>query len=265
MRRNVFGRFLRDHLRTLVGWSVGVAAVTALYSAFWPSMRDSGDAMDAYLESLPEGLMESMGWSSLATVEGYLGATVFGLLTPVLLVIAAVTLGARAIAGAEEAQELELLLAHPVTRTAVLVQRSAAAAVFVAVLGAVVFGTLLVLGPAVDVDLPVDRLLAACVSVTLIALVYGAVALAVGAATGRRAPALGAAAVLAVVGYLGNTFARQVAELEWLRFGSAFHYAMDPDPLLHGFDLGRTALLLAVPVVLAALGAFAFTRRDVGV
>src|SRR5690606_33097328 len=143
--------------------------------------------------------------------------------------------------------------------------RSAAAAVFVAVLGAVVFGTLLVLGPAIDVDLPVDRLLAACVSVTLIALVYGAVALAVGAATGRRAPALGAAAVLAVVGYLGNTFARQVAELEWLRFGSAFHYAMDPDPLLHGFDLGRTALPLAVPVVLAALGAFAFTRRAVGV
>ncbi|MEY9213549.1 ABC transporter permease subunit [Thermobifida halotolerans] len=265
MRRNVFGRFLRDNLRALVGWLVGVIAVTALYSAFWPSMRDSGEAMDAYMESLPEGLMESMGWTTLSTVEGYLGATVFGLLTPVLLVIAAVSLGSRAIAGDEESGGLELLLAHPVTRTGVLLQRSAAAVVFVAVLGAAVFGTLLLLGPAIDAELPIDRLLAASTSVTLIALVYGTVALAVGAATGRRALALGAAAVLAVVGYLGNTFARQVEELEWLRFGSAFHYAMDPDPLVNGFDLGYTAVLLAVPVVLAALGAVAFARRDVGV
>ncbi len=265
MRRSVFGRFLRDHLRALVGWGVGVAAVTALYSAFWPSMRDSSGAMDAYLESLPQGLLETMGWNSLSTAEGYLGATVFGLLVPALLVIAAAVLGARAIAGDEEDGGLELLLAHPVSRTGVLVQRFAALTVFVAVLGAVVFGTLLLLGPAIDIGLPADRPLAASTAVALIGLVHGAAALAVGAATGRRALALGAAAVLAVVGYLGHTLARQVEELEWLRFASAFHYALEPDPLANGFDPAPTAVLLAVPVVLVALGAAAFNRRDVGV
>ncbi|TDQ53682.1 ABC transporter permease subunit [Actinorugispora endophytica] len=265
MRSSVFTRFLRDNLRALVGWTVGVAAVTALYGSFWPSMSEAGDAMDAYVESLPEGFMESMGWTSLSTVDGYLNATVFGLLVPVLLVIAAVSLGSRAIAGDEEAGALELLMAHPVTRVGVVLQRAAASAVFLAVPGLTVFGTLALLGPAIDVDIPLDRLLAASTGVTLIALVHGAVALAVGAATGRRAVALGAAAVLAVVGYLGNTFARQVEELEWLRFGSAFHYAMAPDPLVNGFDAGATAVPAAAAAVLTAIAAAAFDRRDIGV
>lgn len=262
MRRNVFSRFLREHLRALVGWMAGITAVTALYSAFWPSMGTSGDALDAYMASLPEGLMEAMGWDSLSSVEGYLNATVFSLLIPILLVIAAVSLGSRAIAGDEEAGALELLLAHPVGRVGVVLQRFAAMAVFTALLGLAVFLTLLLLGPIIDADIPANRLLAASTATTLAALVYGTVALAAGAATGRRATALGTAALLAATGYLGTTFARQVQELEWLRFGSAFHYATAPNPLANGFDPGHTAVLVGTTMLLAAAAAAIFNHRD---
>ncbi|GAA1761586.1 ABC transporter permease subunit [Streptomonospora arabica] len=259
---DIFGRFLMDSRRGIVGWMIGVGAVTALYSSFWPSMRETDEAMQAFVQQMPQ-LAESMGWSDLSTAEGYLGSTVFGLLTPILVTIAAIAVGTRAVAGEEEEGGLELVLAHPVSRYRVFLQRFAALAVFVALLGATVWVVLVALGPALDLGIAVARIAAAALATALIGFSYGAAALALGAITGRRAYAMGGAAVLAVVGYLGNTFALQQEQLEWLRFLSPFYYALDPEPLVNGVDAGYTAVLAAIPLVLAALGTAVFARRDV--
>ncbi|GAA3750193.1 ABC-2 type transport system permease protein [Spinactinospora alkalitolerans] len=263
--RNVFGKFLKDNGRGLIGWTVGLAAVTLLYTSFYPSMRDSGEAMQEYMRSLPSGLMEAMGWTDFSSAEGYLGATVFSLLGPVLTLVAAVMVGARAIAGDEEDGGLDLVLAHPVGRVRVLLERFAGLAVFIGVLGITVFAVLLLLRSPLDLGIGVLELFAASTSLTLVAFAYGTLALAVGAATGRRAIAAMAAAVMAVVGYLGNTFALQVEELEWLRLLSPFYYAFDHEPLVNGFDLGYLLVLLAIPAALIAIAASVFTRRDVAV
>ncbi|MUL42182.1 ABC transporter permease subunit [Streptomonospora sp. PA3] len=260
--RDIFGKFLMDSRRGILGWMIGVGAVTALYSSFWPSMEASGEAMRAFMEQMPR-LAESMGWSDLSTAEGYLGSTVFGLLTPILVSIAAIAFGTRAVAGEEEEGALELVLSHPVSRYRVILQRFAALAVFVALLGATIWVVLVALGPALDLGIPVGRLAAAALATALIGFCYGALALAIGAITGRRAYAIGGAAVLAVVGYLGNTFALQQEELEWMRFLSPFYYALDPEPLINGIDAGYTAVLVAIPLALAALGTARFARRDV--
>ncbi|ASU86121.1 hypothetical protein CDO52_08845 [Nocardiopsis gilva YIM 90087] len=264
MLRSVFGKFLQDTRRATIGWAIAVAAVTAMYSAFWPTMKDSADLMDAYAQSMPE-VAEAMGWADMTTPEGYLNGTVYGLLVPILMVIAAVTFGTRAIAGDEEEGGLELVLAHPVSRVRLLVQRFAALVVVIAVIGLASLVTLLLLNPGLDLGISPYHLFAASAIVVLIALAYGAVALAIGAATGRRSFALGGAALLAVIGYLGNTFALQVEELEWLRFLSPFYYGFDPDPLVNGFDPAYTSVLVAIPVVLVALGLGVFARRDIAV
>ncbi|MBV2362576.1 ABC transporter permease subunit [Streptomonospora nanhaiensis] len=259
---DVFGAFLRDNRRGVLGWSAGVAAVTALYTAFWPSMRESGAAMAAFTRQMPE-IAEAMGWSDLSTPEGYLRGTVFSLLTPILVTVASIAVGARAIAGDEEEGGLELVLAHPVSRARVLWQRFAALAAFDALLGAAVFAVPAVLDSPLELGIGLAELAAAAAAVALAGLCHGAAALALGAATGRRAYAIGGAAVLAAVGYLGNTLALQVEELEWLRFGSAFYYALGPDPLTNGLDPGFTAVLVAAPVALVALAGLRFDRRDV--
>lgn len=263
--RSVFGKFLRDHRRAIIGWLVGVSAVTVLYSSFFPTMKDTGGTYDDLLKGMPPGVVDAMGWTDFSSAAGYLDATVFGILGPVVMIIAGITFGARAIAGDEEEGGLELLLAHPVGRMTVLLQRFAAVTAITVLLGLAMFAVLAVLNAPLTLDLPVGRLFAACTGLTLIALSYGSAAFAVGAVTGRRSYAVMAGAVLAVIGYLGNTFALQVETLEWLRFGSAFFYAQDPEPLVNGFDAGFTAVLLAAPVVLLALGAGVFSRRDVSV
>lgn len=259
--RSVFGKFLHDHLRGIAGWCVGVAAITALYSSFWPTMAETSELMDSYLEAMP-GLAEALGWGDMSSPAGYLDATVL-LLVPILVTVAAIGIGGRAIAGDEEEGGLELVLAHPVSRAGVLLQRFAGMAVYLGALGLTLFLTLLLLGPVLDLGIGADRLAATAVAVWLIALCHGSAALAIGAATGRRSHALAGGALLAVIGYLGNTFALTMEELEWMRFLSPFYYGLDPDPLATGVHVGFTAVLAALSLVLAALATAVFNRRDV--
>ncbi|MFD0775907.1 ABC transporter permease subunit, partial [Streptomonospora algeriensis] len=158
--RDIFGKFLMDSRRGILGWMIGVAAVTALYSSFWPSMEGTSEAMGAFVEQMPQ-LAQAMGWDDLSTAEGYLNATVFGLLTPILVSIAAIVFGTRAVAGEEEEGALELVLTHPVSRYRVVVQRFLALAVFVALLGATIWVVLVALGPALELGVAAAELAAA--------------------------------------------------------------------------------------------------------
>lgn len=121
----------------LVGWSVALAAVPAIYASFWPAMG-GGEVMQEFVRAMPESLVIALGFDAMATAAGYLEAAVFGMLGLALLLSFAISAGARLIAGEEETGILELELTHPVARRTVLVQRAAALAVSTALLVAVV-------------------------------------------------------------------------------------------------------------------------------
>lgn len=90
----------------------------------------------------------------------------------------------------------------------------------------------------------------------------GAIAVAVGAGTGRRALAGGVAAGVGVVGWLINGFAPLVGALDWLKYLSPFYYYAGHDPLSRGVDPVDLLVLGAGAVALTALGLLAFERRD---
>ena len=82
--------------------------------------------------------------------------------------------------------------------------------------------------------LPVSRMAAATIGATLLALTFAAVAFAVGAATGSRPAALGAAAALAVAGYVLEGLAQQIRVLQPTRTVNPWHWLLATDPLRHG-------------------------------
>ena len=94
---------------------------------------------------------------------------------------------------------------------------------------------------------------------------FGALALAVGAATGRRGLAYVAVAVVGVVAFFGNNLGPTVDWLVWLRDVSPFHYYAGGKPLANGFQVVDLAVLGLTAVVLVLLGGVAFDRRDVAV
>ncbi|MPZ13415.1 MAG: ABC transporter permease subunit [Chloroflexi bacterium] len=260
--RNVFTKTLSNQRRALLGWAVGLAGVSLVYAGFYPSVNQP--AFAEAMANFPPALMETFGWADIISAEGYLGSTVLGLLGPVLTIILAAATGARAIAGDEEAGTLDLLLARPVGRSRVVLERFGALVASMAWLGLVVWGGTLVAARIGEMSIAVDRVTAAVVALALLSLGFGTAALATGAVTGRRGLAVAVAAALAVAAYLANNLASLVGA-EWLQWVSPFFYSLGHDPLRTGFDLGGLAVLIAIPLVLVVVALWSFHRRDVAV
>lgn len=262
--RNPFTKWLWDGRRSTIGWAISIAAVGGLYAAFWPTIDDP--EMQEAIESYPESLLEAINYTDISTAAGYLDATVYGLLVAVLSIVYATASGARIIAGEEDAGRLDVVLAHPVSRRRLAVQRFAALVVSVVVITLALLLVLLALSVPADLDgIAVGDLLAMNLHVLCFAAFFGAVAFAVGAATGRRGLAVGAGAAVGVFGFAANGVLPQVDGLEWIEGWSPFHWLNGSVPLKNGVDVGAVLLMGLLTGVLVAVGAWGFERRDVGV
>jgi ABC-2 type transport system permease protein len=106
---------------------------------------------------------------------------------------------------------------------------------------------------------------AAALHLAALGMLFGALALAIGAATGSKAIAIGVVATVAVVSYFGNTLAAQVDAIAWLRDVSPFRYYSGGRPLVNGLQGPDVLVLIGVAVLLVLAGALRFSRRDVAV
>lgn len=264
MLRNVFSKTLWDARRSLVGWALAIAAVGAMYAAFWPTMNTP--EMQQAMRSYPSAILEAINYDDLTSPAGYLGSTVYGLLAPLLVAVFAIASGTRAVAGDEEAGTLDLLLAHPVSRTRVALQRFAALLSALVLVGVVLWLAMLAIsGPAELAGITAARFAAASLQLALFGACVGALAFATGAATGRKALALAVSAGVVVVAYLASGVFPQVEGLAWTRDVSPWDWYAGGDPLKNGVQVGDSLLLLGAAVVLVAAGTWAFNRRDLAV
>lgn len=251
---------LGDHRRALVGWSIALAIVSAIYTSFWPAMG-SGEEYEALIATMPEALVKALGYDQIGTAAGYLASTVYDLLGPVLLLVFALGTGARLIAGHEEDGTLELELTSPVPRRQIYLERLAMLWTGVITLVVVLTVVTSLLVSVLDMDVAFTNLLAGSAGLGLLVLGLGTIAFAVGAATGRRSMALAIAAGLAVLAYLFNAIG-PAADLDWMSRVSPFGWYTDPRPLLNGVDVPSLLQLAAIPLVAAAAGLWRFRNRD---
>ncbi len=264
MLGSVFTKWLWDARRSLLAWSLAIVIVGGFYAAFWPIANDP--ELQAALENYPPGLLEAINLTDITTAAGYLNATVYGLIVAVLLVVYAVSAGTQTIAGDEEAGTLDLILAHPVSRSRLALQRFASFLVSVSIIVVALWLMMLALaGPAQLEGISVGQFGAMHVHLILFAAFFGALTYAVGAATGSKSLAIGGGAGLAVLGYVANGIIPQAQGLEWVRNLSPFHWLNGDNPLQTGVQIGDALLMLGLAVVLVVVGTWAFDRRDVAV
>ena len=264
MLHSVAAKTVRDTRRAMLWWSAGLILLVAVMCASYPAVRDNKDLNDL-IEQYPEalkGFVAFGGTMDYSTGAGFLGSELFSLMVPLLLIIAAVAAGARAIAGEEENGTLDLLLSYPLSRRRLTVEKLGALAAELAVLLVVLCAALVIGAHFASMDVSAGHLAAATVGAGLIGLDYGCIALLLGAAFGRRGVAIGGAAAAAVAAYLVNSLAPLLDVLEPLQRVSPFYHYSASDPLRQGIDPGRTAVLVAIALLAAALAVPALDRRD---
>lgn len=264
MPHNVFLETLLEAKRALVWWSLGLIGMAALMIAVYPTVRDNPD-LNEMVKDYPEALKAFIAFGGdvdYVSGAGYLGSELFAFMVPLLLLIAAIGAGARAIAGEEERGTLDLLLANPLSRRRLVLDKLAAVAVEVVLLSVVLVAALAVGVALVGMNVSTAHLAAATTSAALLAFAFGAIALFVGAFSGHRGVAIGVAAAGAVAAYLVNSLAAIVTFLEPARMVSPFYHYVASDPLRQGLALDHVAFLVTVALAAAGLAIVALERRD---
>jgi len=252
----------------MIWWIVGsfgyLVAITATYSFF----IDQQQVYQSLLENYPEALLAMFGVESGAALfspDGYLTSQAFGWLVPLLTLVLGIGIGAAAVAGEEEDGTMDLLLALPVTRTSLILQKLGAMIVLLLVLGVAVFAGTAVGAVGIDMDVSMVNLAAASLSAVLFGLVFGTLALAIGAATGKRGVSLGVSSGVALVAFLIQTLAPIVDWLEPAHPLTPFYYYGDNQPLVNGLHWGHAGVLIGLSALLVLVAVLTFRRRDIGV
>jgi ABC-2 type transport system permease protein len=247
-------------------WALAVAGMCALLAVAYPTVRDNNE-LDKSFANLPPGVEALLGLSGgnlLSSPTGYLDSQFFANILPVMLLVFAIGVAAWSVAGDEAAGSLELLLANPISRTRVAVARMGALIVLLACLAAVCVLALVALAPVTGMNkgLPASHVTAATIAAALLAVTFAAVAFAVGAATGSRPAALGAAAALAVAGYVLEGLSQQIHALHPIGAVNPWHWLLASDPLRHGLTWHSWLPPVVATLILAAVSLPRLARRD---
>jgi ABC-2 type transport system permease protein len=262
MLGTVFSKTLRDQRRSYVWWLAGFVGTVLMYAAIWPTIEGSAGALQEYIDNLPEAFRELIGSTGYGTPEGYLASELFSFLAPILLLVYAIGAGARAIAGEEESGSLDVLLSTPVRRRRVLLDKFEAMVLGTFGLVFAMWLSVVVFGAVWDMRPDLVNFTAACLHVFLLAVAFGAIALAVGSATGSKGLAIGAPSGFALVAFLVNLFSATASWLEPFRPLSPFYYYAGSEPIVNGVDAVHALVLVAIAAVAVLVALWRFERRD---
>lgn len=262
MMPDILVKSARDRRRGYLGWIAGIVGLVAFTTSFYPSVKDNQEFLEAF-ESIPEGFKVFIGDSPLTSPIGYLDNQLFVYVIPLMFLIYAIGHSADAIAGEEQRHTMDLLLSNPVTRRRVVLEKFGAVGTGLLGLGAILFVALFAGTSLLDMEVGATGMAAAVTGCVLLAGHFGGLALALSAATAKKALAVGVTSALATAAFLVNSLGRQVDALEPVRKLSSFYYYAGSSPLENGFPLGHFAVLAAVAVAFVAAAVVLFERRDV--
>ncbi|MGE0056954.1 MAG: ABC transporter permease subunit [Dehalococcoidia bacterium] len=258
MRLAIFFKTLRDLRWQVAGYGLGLALLAAIVIFIYPSYSSQLDDFE-----IPEALKGFMGEEGYTTPKGFISAEFFSF-APAVLCIFAIMAGTAALGGEEANGTLELLLAQPVSRRRLVLEKMfGLVACTFAIIIVTAVGWLLSV-PFVDIDISYGALLLATAGIAPLALAFEAIALWATAALPDRKLATGIVTLVAIVSYLAAYLASVVDVLAPLRWASLFHYHDGTNALSHGLHPGGTVVLLLVTAVFAFLTLLAFERREIG-
>ena len=245
-----------------LSWGLSLGLMAALIVGVFPSIARSKE-LDTLIESYPDAVKSAFGISdaSFQTIQGYMHAEIFSLVAPLTVCFFAIRALSDAICGGEHRRALDVLLSAPLTRRELVAGLVAGTTVvligILAVLGVVMWAAAVIFG----VDLPAADAAAGVLGLLPLALFSGGLAVLLAGVIHRVATVMGLAAGILLVMYLLEVLGTLSDALDPIRPLSAFHYY--GAPLEDGINGADFLGLCAAGLVLAAMGAALFERRDI--
>jgi ABC-2 type transport system permease protein len=261
----VFRYTLRRFRGQILGWGIGLALMGVLIVSMYDSFAAEQEQLQDLIELYPPELMAFMGDLSamFASLEGFISAEFFSYM-PLVLGIFTVLMGSGLLVSDEENGTLDLIMAHPVSRTALFLGRLLAfVAATVAILAIAWVGLVL---PTIwfSADIGWGRLWLPLLSLLAQLLVFGTISLLLSMLLPSRRMAATTGGLLLVASFFITGLANISEDLETIAKLSPLNYYQTQDAF-EGLNGVWLAGLLGSAVVFAALAWWRFQRRDIRV
>ena len=260
----IFQHSLARSRGSILGWGITLLLIGLMVTSIYDVVLSQQEQFEQLLKNYPPEFSAFFGdFSDFTSPEGFLSAEFFAIM-PVVLGVFAILAGSGLLVGDEENGTLDLLLAYPVSRTALFLGRllafvtATAAILVIGWLGLAVSTswTALDVGP-VEMALPFLGLLAQL-------LLTGTLALLLSMALPSRRLAAMVGGLVLVAGFFVTSLARINEELAPLARLSPLNYYQSGNAIL-GLNWTWFAGLMAVAALFALLAWWRFERRDIRV
>jgi len=243
---------------TLTG--VGIGLMSLMMGPMFLSLADSIAEM---METLPDSFLAIAAGADMGTAPGWYTGEMYSIMAPLAVIFVGVWSASKAFAGEIEERTMGILIANPVRRVRLAVDKLVAMAVHIIVTaGLIGLGTWIGVTIA-GLEVETSAIVAITVHLTLLAIFFGALAAFISIAIGRRMVAVLVVILLALVAYLWSGFVPLVDSIAGLAGLSPWHHYIGSNPLTSGMDWASAALLGILGIVVAAATVKLFERRDI--
>jgi len=259
----IWKRGLQDHVRSIVGWTLGVVGLVVVQMMVYPTIRSSSEDWESLTDAFPEPIREMLRMEDYSTPSGYIATELLSFLLPFMVLALAASWGARAATDEEENGTADVLLSLPVSRGSVIAMKMAASATTLTlVLGS--FGVSLGVGARLlDMDISLSRFVSTVVVLLLLGAMVGSTAAFVGSLTGRRTVALGAAVGLYTALFVLYSLAPLVGGIDRINPLNPVQWTLGATPLTTPFDPGYALACMVLTGIQCLAAAWFFARRDI--
>jgi ABC-2 type transport system permease protein len=257
---------LRKSRGALIGWGIGLAVLAIMMGSLFDMMATTElmEVMDVYAEAMPE-ISAMFNMAGMSTPIGWLDVEYFSFL-PLIIGLFVTGQGAGMLARDEEGGTLDLILAHPVSRTSLFWGRFLANILVVIFLLLISWVSLLLtMTWSEDFTIPAFDLLLPFTSLFGILMLFMSFALILSLLLPARSTASMIAGIIAVASFFITLLADVVEELGRAADFSPLTYLETVTAIEKGLNLTWFGTFIGISLGLALLSWLLFQRRDVRV
>ena len=248
----------------IIGWGIALFLLGLLMVSFYDTIAEQKDQFEELLKSYPPEMMAFFGdITSITTPEGYLSAEYFSFM-PILLGIFVLLAGSGLLASDEEKGTMDLILAHPVSRSSLFFGRLLAFVATTTIILAIGWVGIIVPMSWSIMDIGLGAAALPFLSLLAVIMLFGTLALLLGMLLPSRRLAAMITGLVLVASFFITGLAHISESLEGIAKLSPLNYYQSGDAIL-GLNGAWFGGLVAAALVFAALAWLRFERKDIRV